>query len=441
MCVRRVDFLCSGALQRDQRDPERDPDIERVGQRRRRLWKLGEERKGGLKKADRFAIGRAGHSLRAGLTQVGNSLRGDASAHSVMREDLRLLSQTTGVEPFERLDELGVQCASPVLKQSLVGHFVRERVLERVLEVREEPDLVEELRGLETAQLGAHLFLRRVGNGEQQRDGHVLADDGSRLEQPLVIGGQAVDARGQDGLNSGGYPQLFNRPSEPVGATFTGEGARLNKGAHALLEEEWIGVRPLDQQDLERGEGRVGAEKHIEQLVGVLGWQGIDPELAVVGFSAPGVAVLRAVVGEEQEARRWQALDETVEEALGLAVNPVQVLEDHNQGLDLALAQQQTLDRVQRLLAPLARIESLPGRLLDWHVEEREEGEHSGGKGWVQRQDLPRYLLPDLPRVVAALKLEVAAKEIDDRQVGGRLAVGGRAGFKHAPAVDVRRVG
>jgi len=69
---------------------------------------------------------------------------------------------------------------------------LRERVLERVLEVRKEPDLVEELRGLETGQLGAHLSLRRMGNGEQQWDGHVLADDGSRLEQPLGLGGQSV---------------------------------------------------------------------------------------------------------------------------------------------------------------------------------------------------------------------------------------------------------
>ena len=33
------------------------------------------------------------------------------------------------------------------------------------------------------------------------------------------------------------------------------------------------------------------AEERIEQLVGVLGWQGIDPELPVVGLAAPGVAV------------------------------------------------------------------------------------------------------------------------------------------------------
>jgi hypothetical protein len=63
-----------------------------------------------------------------------------------------------------------------------VRDFVSERVLERVLEVRKEPGLVEELRGLQVRELGAHLVLRRVGNGQEQRHRHVLADDGGRLE-------------------------------------------------------------------------------------------------------------------------------------------------------------------------------------------------------------------------------------------------------------------
>ena len=123
---------------------------------------------------------------------------------------------------------------------------------------------------------------------------------------------------------------------------------------------------------------RVVTEERLEQLLGHPGRQRIDPELGVVGLAAPGVAVLRPVVDEEQEARGGQALDEAVEQGLGLAVDPVQVLEDHHQRLDLALAQQQALDRVERLLAPLERIEAVPGRLLDWHVEEREEGGHAG---------------------------------------------------------------
>ena len=43
-----------------------------------------------------------------------------------------------------------------------------------------------------------------------------------------------------------------------------------------------------------------------------------------------------------------EALHQTVEEGLGLGVDPVQVLEDQEQGLDLALAQEQSLDGRER---------------------------------------------------------------------------------------------
>ena len=250
-----------------------------------------------------------------------------------MGQPLGLLGDALGSESLDGLGDAGVQGALPVVEQPPVRDFVGERVLERVLEVRKEPGLVEELRGLEARQLGAHLVLRRVGDGQEQRHGHVLADDRGRLEQSLGLGRQAVDARGQDGLHGGGDLQVLDGPGEPVGAALAGQGRRLHQGPHTLLEEERIGFRPLDQELLERAEGHVRAEERIEQLVGALGRQGIDPELAVVGLAAPGVLVLGAVVDEEQEARRGQAVDEAIEQGLGLAVDPVQVLEDHHQRL------------------------------------------------------------------------------------------------------------
>ena len=155
-----------------------------------------------------------------------------------------------------------------------VRHLVRERVLERVLEVRKEPGLVEELRGLQVRELGAHLVLRRVGDGQEQRHGHVLADDGGGLEQSLGLGRQAVDARGQDGLHGGGDLQVLDGPGEPVGAALAGQGRRLHQGPHTLLEEEGIRFRPLDQELLERAEGRVGAEERSSSSSALSGGRG-----------------------------------------------------------------------------------------------------------------------------------------------------------------------
>ena len=152
------------------------------------------------------------------------------------------------------------------------------------------------------------------------------------------------------------------------------------------------------------------------------------------------MAVLGAVVDEEQEARRGQAVDEAIEQGLGLAVDPVQVLEDHHQRLGFALAQQQALDRVEHLLAPLERIEGVPGRLVHRHVEERQEGTHAGRERGGDRQDLPRDLLPDLPRVVATVDREVAAEQLDHGQVSRGLTVGDRGGLHDEPAVHAMGV-
>ncbi len=151
--------------------------------------------------------------------------------------------------------------------------------------------------------------------------------------------------------------------------------------------------------------------------------------------------VLGTVIDEEQETRRGQAVDEAIEQGLGLAVDPVQVLKDHHQGLDLALAQQQALDRVERLPAPLGRIEGLPGRLVHRHVQERQEGGHDGPERRGECQDLPRDLLPDLPRVVAALDLEIAADKLDHGEIRRRFAVRDARRFDHEAAVRAMGVG
>jgi hypothetical protein len=69
------------------------------------------------------------------------------------------------------------------------------------------------------------------------------------------------------------------------------------------------------------------------------------------------VLVLRAVVDQEQELGRRQPLDQTVQQGLGLGINPMQVLTDEQQRLHLAVAQQKPLQGLQRALAAQRRSE------------------------------------------------------------------------------------
>ena len=135
-----------------------------------------------------------------------------------------------------------------------------------------------------------------------------------------------------------------------------------------------IALGPLDQELLERRRARHrrrAARRAARRRSRAAA--GSSRSWRVVGLAAPGVLVLGAVVDEEQQPRRRQAVDQAVEQRLGLGVDPVEVLEDHEQRLDLALAQQQALDGVERPLAALGRVEGLPRGVLDGHVEQRQE--------------------------------------------------------------------
>jgi hypothetical protein len=96
------------------------------------------------------------------------------------------------------------------------------------------------------------------------------------------------------------------------------------------------------------------------------------------------MVILRAIVHQEEEARRRQAVDEAVEERLGLGIAPVQVFADEQHGLDLTLTQQEALKGIEGLLAPLRRIEGLPRAVVLGHIQEREHGRQGRFEGRFQ---------------------------------------------------------
>ena len=116
-----------------------------------------------------------------------------------------------------------------------------------------------------------------------------------------------------------------------------------------------------------------GPEQRAEELFGALRRQGVQPELRVIRAAAPGVLIFRPVVHEQQQPGGRQTLDQPIEQRLGLGVDPVQVFEDDQQRLHLALPQQEPLHRLQGAPAALRRIEGLPLRVLGRHVEQRQK--------------------------------------------------------------------
>ena len=149
----------------------------------------------------------------------------------------------------------------------------------------------------------------------------------------------------------------------------------------------------------------------------------------------PGVVILGAVGDEEEDPGARQALDEGVEEGVGLRVHPVQAVEDQEQRLDPALAQEQPPQRVQHVLAAAERVEQRPLRIIRGRVEHLEEGGCGGPGALLQRVQLGRDLVADRALVVARVDLEIGPEQLDERQVRGGLAGGDADGLQDAPPV------
>ena len=145
--------------------------------------------------------------------------------------------------------------------------------------------------------------------------------------------------------------------------------------------------------------------------------------------------VLGAIVDQEQHAGCGEALNQAVQERLGLVSIQCRFSKTRSRGW--SLPEEQALDGLQGALAALWWIEGLPRLILDGHVQERQEGREGWPKGCVQCQELPDEPLTDTPLVIALLDLEVAPEQVADGEVGRGLAVGDRAAFELEPALGV----
>ena len=207
-------------------------------------------------------------------------------------------------------------------------------------------------------------------------------------------------------------------PVGVVGAARADQRAELDERAHALLEEERIAAGALGEQPLQRLERRVVAEQRIEQVFGARARADRCASARNQGL-APFVLVFGAIVHQQQHARERQALDQAVQDRLGLGIDPVQVLEHHQQRLDLALAQQQALHRLEGALAALLRDRAFPTpRRANGVSSSASNAATAGVERFVERQELPRDLLADRAVVVAVVDLEVALEA--DRSPAGR---------------------
>jgi hypothetical protein len=152
------------------------------------------------------------------------------------------------------------------------------------------------------------------------------------------------------------------------------------------------------------------------------------------------VLVLWPVVDHQQELGRRYALDQAVEEGLGLGIDPVQILTDQPQRLHLAFAHEEALEAVERVVAPQRWIEGQE-RAIRWEgVQKGEQCRDRRLQRLVQGKELPGHLGPDGAGVVALLNVAIAFQEVNDGDIRRGLAIRHRGGFEPQPFLGMVRV-
>jgi hypothetical protein len=182
--------------------------------------------------------------------------------------------------------------------------------------------------------------------------------------------GQAVDARRQHRLHRGGHLDGRQRLRQAIGAWHTDQYACLDQGINALLQEERIALRARNQEPLQRGQTGVLSQEVLKQCLSTCWRERVEPQLRIVGLAAPAVPVLGAIVDQQEEADRGQALNEAVEQRLGFGIDPVQIFTDEQHRLHLTLTQEHPLTGVERTLAALGRIEGAEGAVFGQGIQE-----------------------------------------------------------------------
>ena len=145
--------------------------------------------------------------------------------------------------------------------------------------------------------------------------------------------------------------------------------------------------------------------------------------------------VLRAIVDQEQQPGRGQALHQAVEQGLRLSINPVQVFTHQQQRLHLTLPQQHALEGLEGVLTALRWVEGTKRIVVGQHLQERQQRWNSVLERFVERQHLPGHLGPHRAGIVLFVEMTVAFEQVQDGEVGRCLAVGHRGALQHPPAL------
>ncbi len=276
-----------------------------------------------LEVADRLLVCRAGRRVLARPLVLGDGLLDESRRLVVPRDHLRRRGRRGGELLHQHLRDAGVELAARALEQRLVSGLLHEGVLEDVCRVGREPAGVDQLGLHQPGERRLQLGVREARCGPDEPVGELPAD--RRRDLGHLLGGpQPIEPRHQGVLEGRGdrarrsrlvplflqhrLGELFDEERHPVGA----EGDRL----HQLVEA--------------RGASR-DAGHHLAHVAAT---QATEGHVRLMRQQGPRGPELRPSRAEDQHGRRLAPLDQHPQQLERRRVDPLEILDHEDRGLD-----------------------------------------------------------------------------------------------------------
>lgn len=218
-------------------------------------------------------------------------------------------------------------------------------------------------------------------------------------------------------------PGPGDRSRQGVSAVGPFERAVLDERTDHLLEEERIAGRPFRKRLHQGAAGHGLAQQAGDHRAHLLGGEGRQRQLAVVGVAHPAGVELGTEVRDDKSPRARIRLDQLLEESRTRIVEPVQILEQEDQGHALASARCHPSDQLEDPAHSLLRGDRREGVFRISNLHEIEEDGKVALDRRAQRHQPLGDLLPCLLRRVRVDDLEVVAEELQHRPQRHVLAV------------------
>ena len=199
----------------------------------------------------------------------------------------------------------------------------------------------------------------------------------------------------------------------------------------SLFEEEGDAVGVGDDRVGQLGGQGVARGQGLDDGHAVAAGEPAKDQLTGIGLSKPRRLTAGPVRREQEHATRGETLDENDEGIGRRLIDPVQIFDRNDDGVLPTLGQTdvpQGVDRPGLEQLGAERLERPFGVLLD--AEQVEQIWRQGRRIQLERAQPPGDLRADEFRRVGLGEPEVLADEVEDRQIGDRVAIGDTATFE-----------